>query len=202
MGLLQELYSLKEAKDETEDVENDVEKAPSEEEDSEKDVPPAEDEELEDQAPTESDDAEENEDEGTDEGETDEDEDETGETEEEDVGSVSQAQGFKKSSKEMYAFGKTRKVTLLTKNEDLGGLKLTLQYVINPETGAWSLRACLAGQSEADMVEFDTGEDPTSLVKSLKKKRKITPHQAVEYLNPPADKGLEAPEPAEDEDEE
>lgn len=105
----------------------------------------------------------------------------------EDVGSVADEEGFKKSKKEMYAFGKTRPVTLLTKNESLGGLKLTLQYVINPQTGAWSLRACLAGQGESDMVEFTTGEDPSSLINSLRKKKKITPHQAVEFLNPPAD---------------
>lgn len=106
----------------------------------------------------------------------------------EDVGSVSQEQGFAKSKKEMFAFGKTRPVTLLTKDEQLGGLEITLQYVINPATGAWKLRACLAGQSEEDMVEFDSGEDPSSLIKSLKKKNKITPHQAVDRLNPPADK--------------
>lgn len=109
----------------------------------------------------------------------------------EDVGSVSKAQGFEKSKSEMYAFGKTRPVTLLTKDETLGGLNLTLQYVINPSTGAWKFRACLAGQSEEDMVEFDTGEDPSSLIKSLKKKTKITPHQAVEYLHPPANKKVE-----------
>lgn len=108
----------------------------------------------------------------------------------EDIGSVATVQGFKKSKKEMYAFGKTRPVTLLMKDEPLGGLDLTLQYVINPATGAWKLRACLAGQSEEDMVEFDSGEDPSSLIKNLKKKNKITPHQAVEHLNPPADKAV------------
>jgi len=106
----------------------------------------------------------------------------------EDVGSVSQAEGFKKSKKEMFAFGATRPVTLLTKDEKIGGMDITLQYVINPKTGAWSLRAALQGQSAEDMVEFETGEDPTSLIKNLKKKKKITPHQLVDNLNPPADK--------------
>ena len=114
-------------------------------------------------------------------------EEEDEEEDEEDVGSVSKQQGFKKSQRDLYAFGKTRHVTLLTKDEELGGLTLTLQYVINPATGAWLLQACLAGQSQEDMVEFDSGEDPSSLIKSLKKKKKITAHQAVEYLNPPAD---------------
>lgn len=104
-----------------------------------------------------------------------------------DVGIVAQREGFTKSKKEMFAFGATRPTTLLTKNEKLGGLEITLQYIINPKTGAWCLRACLAGQSDEDMVEFDTGEDPSSLIENLKKKTKVTPHQAVEYLNPPAD---------------
>lgn len=144
-------------------------------EEQEDDVPPADDTEDQDAVPAE-DDTE------------DQDAEESSEPKEgEDVGSVADEEGFKKSKKEMYAFGKTRPVTLLTKNESLGGLKLTLQYVINPQTGAWSLRACLAGQGESDMVEFTTGEDPTSLINSLRKKKKITPHQAVEFLNPPAD---------------
>lgn len=142
-----------------------------------KDVPPAEDTELADQKPTEKDDAEENEDEGT------EDADQP-----QDVGSVASREGFTKTKKEMYAFGATRPVTLLTKNQKIGGMDITLQYVINPKTGAWSLRACLAGQSDEDMVEFTTGEDPSSLAKNLQKKTKITPHQLVDNLNPPADK--------------
>lgn len=107
----------------------------------------------------------------------------------EDVGSVAEQEGFQKSSDNIFAFGKTRKVTTLTRDEMLGGLDLTLQYIINPETGAWSFRACLAGQSAEDMVEFSTGEDPTSLIKHLKRKKKITAHQAAEYLHPPANKG-------------
>jgi hypothetical protein len=152
-----------------------------------KDVPPAEDTELDDadQRPTAKDDAEENEDEGT------EDADQP-----QDVGSVAEREGFTKSKKEMYAFGATRPVTLLTKNQKIGGMDITLQYVINPKTGAWSLRACLAGQSDEDMVEFTTGEDPSSLAKNLQKKTKITPHQLVDNLNPPADK-VAKPKPAE-----
>src|SRR5271168_726273 len=141
-------------------------------------VPSAEDTDLADQKPTPKEVSDENADEGT----TDD-----APVEGEDVGSVSKAQGFAKSKKEMFAFGSTRPVTLLTKNEKIGGMDITLQYVINPKTGAWSLRACLQGQSAEDMVEFETGEDPTSLIKNLKKKKKITPHQLVDNLNPPAD---------------
>lgn len=104
----------------------------------------------------------------------------------EDVGVVAKKQGFEKSKRKMYAFGKTRMTTLLTKDEMIKLINVTLQYVINPKTGAWILRACLAGQTEEDMVEFATGEDPSSLIKHLKKPTKITYHQAVEYLSPPA----------------
>lgn len=105
----------------------------------------------------------------------------------EDVGTVVADQGFEKDSREMFAFGKTRKVTVLTKTEPLGGLEITYQYLINPKTGSWTLRACLKGQSDEDMVEFHKGEDPTSLIDSLKKSERITPEQAVNNLNPPAD---------------
>jgi hypothetical protein len=117
---------------------------------------------------------------------------ETADEEPEDVGSVADAEGFEKSKDERYLDGKSRPVTLLTKDEELDGIDVTLQYVINPKTGSWSFRACVAGQSEEDMVEFDTGEDPSSLMKHLKKKKKISAHQAVEYLNPPANGKLEA----------
>jgi hypothetical protein len=130
-----------------------------------------------------------------------EDEQDDGEEDDEDVGTVVEREGYEKSKRDMYAFGKTRPVTILTKNETLGGLKLTIQYVINPSTGAWVLQACLAGQSQEDMVEFGTGEDSISLVKSLKKKRKITAHQAVQYLNPPADGSLKKDDEQESADE-
>lgn len=186
MSLLRELVLLREA----------------EEEKKKGEVPVDPDTAAEDQAPTEGDEEVENKEEGTDEPDAadtpaddaeagdDDAEDDTAEPSNKGVGEVAEEQGFEKSQKDMFAFGKTRKVTLLTKNEDCGGLELTLQYVINPATGAWSFRACLAGQSEEDMVEFTTGEDPSSLVKHLEKKKKITAHQAVENLNPPADKDL------------
>ena len=121
--------------------------------------------------------------------EPEEDEDEEGgdEEDEEDVGSVVASQGFEKESKEMFAFGETRQVTVLTKTEQLGGLEVTYQYVINPKTGSWTLSACLAGQSAEDMIEFHKGEDSTSLIASLKQPEKITAQQAVDNLNPPAD---------------
>lgn len=134
------------------------------------------------------------EDDGKEEAATPEDEETIEDDGPQDVGSVAERQGFKKTKKEMFAFGRTRPTTLLTKDAPLGGLDITYQYVINPKTGAWILRACMKGQTEADMVQFAQGDDPTSLVKNLKKKNKITAHQAVEFLNPPADKVSESVE--------
>lgn len=172
---LADLYQLNEDKKKDPDSEE-QDKDEAEEIDTNKDE--AEDE-VEDEVEAEDEDEDEDEDEAED------------EDEELDVGAVADEEGFEKSQRDLYAFGKTRKVTLLTKNEPLGGLELTLQYVINPSTGAWMLQACLAGQSQEDMVEFAKGEDPQSLAKHLKKKKKITPHQAVQYLNPPADSVLD-----------
>jgi hypothetical protein len=106
----------------------------------------------------------------------------------ENVGDVAKELGWAKTQDTLNAFGKTRKVTLLTKDGSVGGIDVTQQYVINPETGAWKFQACCAGGTEVDMVEFATGEDPSSLVTHLRKAKKITPHQAVEYLNPPVDR--------------
>lgn len=113
------------------------------------------------------------------------------EVDSDDVGSIVSRLGFEKSFKEMFAFGETRKVTVLTKSETLGGLDITYQYLINAKTGSWTLRACLKGQSDADMVEFTTGEDSDSLIRSLKKSPRISHQAAVDNLNPPADGSLD-----------
>ena len=157
-------------------------------EDKEEKTPPAEDDELANQTPTPEDDETENKDEGTESDKEDKD------PKDENVGDVANELEYVKTKKRMYAFGQQRDVTILTKNEIQAGYKLTLQYIINPKTGGWSLRACYAGQSESDMAEVATGEDPTSLIKSLRKKRKITPSAIEEYLNKPADAHLASKE--------
>jgi len=174
MKLLRELYNLvEEDKVEDEDLDNPDEPSPKKKDKEETDSSA---EKPEEEAPEDSEDSEDSED--------DEDTDE-GPVEGEDVGSVADLQGFEKSKKEMYAFGATRPVTLLTKQEREGGMDVTFQYVINPKTGGWKLQAKLANQNDSDYVEFTTGEDPSSLIKSLKKKKKVTPHQLVDNLNPP-----------------
>lgn len=109
----------------------------------------------------------------------------------EDVGSVAKREGYEKSKKEIFAFGKTRPATLLTKNVRVGGLDVTEQYVINPKTGEWSFRVALEGQSEASMKEHTTGKDPSSLAKHLQKKNKVTAHWLADNLDPPADANIQ-----------
>ncbi len=125
--------------------------------------------------------------------ETDEVDTDTDDSEEqsEDVGTVAEREGYEKSKKEIFAFGKTRPATLLTKNEKIGGLDVTQQYVINPKTGEWSFRVALQGQSEASMKEHTTGKDPTSLAKHLQKKNKVTAHWLADNLDPPADQSIQ-----------
>lgn len=109
-------------------------------------------------------------------------------SDEEDIGEVADSQGYQKAQTELKFEGKMRTVTTLTKDEELGGLKLHTMYIINPKTGSWVYKAGLVGEDDNRMAEFRTGEDPSSLLKHLKKKKKISPHQAVEYLNPPLEK--------------
>jgi hypothetical protein len=96
------------------------------------------------------------------------------------IGPVVQKLGFKKTQTRMFAFGAMRQVTVLSKNEKIGNLNITLQYVINPATGAWTLSASLAGQPIEKMIQFENGEDPESLLQNLKKKTKITPREALQ----------------------
>jgi len=114
--------------------------------------------------------------------------DEEADDDSEDIGEVADKQGYQKAKTEMFFAGKERQVTTLTKDEELGGLKLHTMYIINPKTGAWVYKAGLVGEDDEHMAEFRTGEDPSSLLKHLKKKKKISPHQAVEYLNPPVER--------------
>jgi hypothetical protein len=109
--------------------------------------------------------------------------DEPDEEEEERASDVADDQGFEKGHEAKMVDGKSQKLTTLLKDETLGGLELQLKYVINPKTGAWSFRIALQGQDK--FVEITTGEDPLSLIKHLKKKHKVTAHQAVENLPEP-----------------
>lgn len=112
------------------------------------------------------------------------DEDEDAEDEEfsddDDIGSVSVRQGYEKEKTEMFMFGATRPVTILSKTEDIDGKSLETQYVINPKTGAWVYKV---GLSQDDMIEIKNGEDPSSLLRHLKRKSKISSHQVSEYFS-------------------
>lgn len=102
--------------------------------------------------------------------------------EDENPGDVAEAEGFEKSTDRTLVSGSYKRITYLTKEEKLGGLNVELQYVINPETGSWIFKAGLA--ENKSRTEFASGEDVSSLIKHLKKKKKISTQQAVDYFNP------------------
>jgi hypothetical protein len=93
---------------------------------------------------------------------------------------IADEQGFAKSHEKINVSGKRKTVTTLTKIDTVGGIEVEMEYIINPETGAWVFKAGIPGHAK---VEFKTGEDSSSLVRHLKKKKKITAHQAVENLS-------------------
>jgi len=99
---------------------------------------------------------------------------------EKNVGVIAQHLGWEKSKSKMFAMGKNRDVTLLKKVEEIDGKKVSLEYVINPKTGSWGLRAALEGQDDSKLVEIRTGEDPISLGQDLKKEKKLVLSQLKE----------------------
>lgn len=98
-----------------------------------------------------------------------------------DIGSVSVRQGYDKEKTEMFMFGANRPVTILSKEEeDVDDKTLQTKYIINPKTGAWVYKV---GLSSDDMIEIKNGEDPSSLLKHLKRKTKISSRQVSEYFS-------------------
>jgi N-methylhydantoinase A/oxoprolinase/acetone carboxylase beta subunit len=96
-----------------------------------------------------------------------------------DIGSVSVRQGYDKEKTEMNLFGAVRPVTILSKVEEIDDKSIETQYLINPKTGAWVYKV---GLSKEDMIEIKNGEDPSSLLRHLKRKTKISSHQVSEYF--------------------
>jgi hypothetical protein len=87
--------------------------------------------------------------------------------------------GYKKINSSKMAGGKSYDVVFLTDAKTIGPYSLNFQYEINPETNAWTFSV----SSDADnTVELDSGEDEESLVKHLKKKRKLSQHNLEKYF--------------------
>lgn len=100
--------------------------------------------------------------------------------EDDDIESVYERQGYEKEKTEMRAFGAMRPVTILSKTEDVDGMQVDTQYLINPKTGAWVYK--IAKQGSDDFIDIKNGEDPNSLLKHLKHKIKVTPKQVSVYF--------------------
>lgn len=89
-------------------------------------------------------------------------------------------QDFEKKSKRMEFSGSRIMVDVYSKVETYGGVNVALQYLVNRKTDAWTFS--IAQEDGEDFTEIKTGEDSTSMIKHLKKKKKVTPHQIAEYL--------------------
>lgn len=99
----------------------------------------------------------------------------------EDVVDVAEKHGFSERREKIKIGDSTVKVMVLVGNLQMGDTSLFGKYVINPETGSWSF---LVGYPLGAMVELHTGEDTSTLIKHLKRKKKVTQHQVDAYIPP------------------
>lgn len=97
-----------------------------------------------------------------------------------DIEKIASEQGFTIFTKKVTISSKRKDVTLLTKDETVDGTPIVLHYEINPETSAWVFRASRSDQD--DFVDFHDGEDFSSLIHHLKRKKKLTSSQIADYL--------------------
>lgn len=74
--------------------------------------------------------------------------------------------------------GKSRDVIVLTKVKEVFDVEITFEYIVNPETSAWSFIV----KNEKNEMEISSGEDDTSLTKHLEKKSKLSKHNFEKYF--------------------
>ena len=87
--------------------------------------------------------------------------------------------GYSKASGTKKINGERFKVILLKKEADFGDLTLEFEYIINPETEAWTFEV---SKPNEDGFEFGSGEDDSTLIKHLKKKQKLTDNNLQKYF--------------------
>lgn len=93
---------------------------------------------------------------------------------------IAAAHDFAKSHGKITVDSKRVPVTWFTASEDFGDLAtVEYTYTVNEKTSAWSFSVGIPGGKD---VEFATGEDEESLVKHMKRKKKIKPSAIEEYL--------------------
>ena len=74
--------------------------------------------------------------------------------------------------------GKSRDVIVLSKIKEVFDNQITYEYVVNPETQAWSFIV----KNDKNEMEIASGEDESSLSKHLEKKSKLSKHNFEKYF--------------------
>jgi hypothetical protein len=77
--------------------------------------------------------------------------------------------------------GKRYKVVEYSKELTIEPYNIVLKYKVNPETESWNYVVINADNGKA--VDMTSGEDTSSLIKSIKKKKKILPSWIEKYLS-------------------
>jgi hypothetical protein len=77
--------------------------------------------------------------------------------------------------------GKRYRTVEYSKEVFIDPYDLVLRYTANPETESWSY--AIHNASNGRVVDMGSGEDYSSLMKSIKKKKKILPSWIEKYLS-------------------
>lgn len=77
--------------------------------------------------------------------------------------------------------GKRYKVIEYSKEINIEPYNIVLKYTVNPETESWNYVVINADNGKT--VDMSSGEDESSLIKSIKKKKKILPSWIEKYLD-------------------
>ena len=89
-------------------------------------------------------------------------------------------EGYKRIATTKVSAGKEREVIIFTKAQKVNDdLTLDYEYVVNPETKAWSFQVAT---EKIPAKQFDSGEDETSLMKHMKKKHKMSMHNIEKWF--------------------
>lgn len=90
-------------------------------------------------------------------------------------------QKFKTAKGRLEKLGRRLNVTYYMKSQDFeDGRTVNFTYIVNNDSSSWSFRAGLPGGTD---IEFDSGEDESSLTRHMKRKNKIKPEAIDKYLS-------------------
>lgn len=97
------------------------------------------------------------------------------------LASVAKDADFSANRSSIKKNGKNYKTVEYSKEVFIDPYDLVLRYTVNQETESWSYAVHNAGNGRT--IDLDSGEDHTSLIKSMEKKKKILPSWIEQYLS-------------------